>query len=198
MGIEKQGAKPTGFVGKIFGKLMNKFHTRIYINYFEKNLPAANAKILDVGCGGGKFLNYLSVKNKDYLLFGLDHSSKMISLSQKVNQQAISQNRLKLIQGSASKIPLDDLQIDLATAFETIQFWPDIATSFASIERVLKKGGKFVIINRYPAEGSKWWRLAKLKTTADYKQHLENAGFKKNAIDLNFKKGWIVVEAIKE
>jgi len=59
MGLENQGAKPTGLIGKIVGRLMNKFHTSLYIDYFKSNLPADNSRILDIGCGGGQFLKYL-------------------------------------------------------------------------------------------------------------------------------------------
>lgn len=35
MGLEKQGGKPSGIIGNWIGRLMNKFHTSIYINYFN-------------------------------------------------------------------------------------------------------------------------------------------------------------------
>ena len=198
MGLETQGAKPTGFIGKLIGRLMNKFHTQLYIDYFTSHIPAANSKILDIGCGGGKFLKYLSEVSDTYTLFGLDHSEEMIALSERVNQAAIAQNRLKLFTGSVTEIPLDDSSLDWVTAFETVQFWPDINQSFSEVARALKSGGRFLIINYYPREGSKWWKLAKLKSVEDYKSHLAKNGFTEVNCDLTIKKGWIVVEAIKE
>lgn len=64
MGLENQGAKPTGTIGKIIGRLMNKFHTSLYITYFDNKTLPDNCRILDIGCGGGKFLNYLSQKKQ--------------------------------------------------------------------------------------------------------------------------------------
>ena len=81
MGLENQGAKPTGITGKLIGRLMNKFHTSLYTDYFNaKDLPG-NFRILDIGCGGGKFLNYLSKRSDGFKLWGLDHSKEMIDLS---------------------------------------------------------------------------------------------------------------------
>jgi ubiquinone/menaquinone biosynthesis C-methylase UbiE len=193
MGIEKQGAKPTGKTGTFIGRLMNKFHTRLYVKYFSENRPPKNSKILDIGCGGGKFLNYLANLDETYILNGLDHSEEMIELSKKVNHQLIQDNRLKLYQGSVSEIPLQDAIVSLATAFETIMFWPDIEKSFSEVFRVLDDTGTFIIINRYPPEGSKWWKLATLKSESDYKQQLQLAGFTNVNTDLTFKRGWIVV-----
>lgn len=197
MGIEKQGSKPTGFIGKIVGLMMNKYHTSFYIKYFRNNLPEDNSMILDVGCGGGKFLNYLSEKNNSYMLYGLDHSEEMGILSQEVNREGINQKRVEIFQGSVTMIPLDNSQLDLVTAFETVQFWPDINDSFKEIFRVLKQGGEFLIINRYPSEKSKWWKMAKIKSDKEYRLQFENNGFGKIVIDLNFKKGWILVKGTK-
>ncbi len=197
MGLEKQGAKPTGLTGIIIGRLMNKFHTSLYIDYFKDNLPKKNSGILDIGCGGGKFLKFLYDSNDSYQLYGLDHSAEMIKLSSKINKQAIEKKRLKLIQGSVTDIILDNSQLDLITAFETIQFWPNINDSFKEIARVLKKGGELLIINRYPSENSKWWNIAKIKSDKEYRLLYEKFDFNKISIDLKHKKGWIIITGTK-
>jgi ubiquinone/menaquinone biosynthesis C-methylase UbiE len=197
MGLDKQGAKPTGLIGEIIGRLMNKFHTSLYIDYFKDNLPKENSSILDIGCGGGEFLKFLYDSNDSYLLYGLDHSPEMIELSSKINKRVIEKKRLKLMQGSVTNIKLDNSQLDLITAFETVQFWPDTDKSFLEINRLLKIGGQFLIINRYPSEGTKWWAIANIKSDKEYISKLENAGFSKITVDLEFKNGWIIVNADK-
>ena len=197
MGLDKQGAKPTGLIGKIIGRLMNKFHTPLYIGYFKNNLPKENSSILDIGCGGGEFLKFLYDSDDSYLLYGLDHSPEMIEISSKINKRAIEKKRLKLLQGSVTDIKLDNSQLDLITAFETVQFWPDTDKSFLEINRLLKTGGQFLIINRYPSEGTKWWEIAKIKSDKEYISKLEKAGFSKISVDFEFKNGWIIVNADK-
>jgi len=121
----------------------------------------------------------------------------MVNLSQKINKKAIEQNRLEIFQGSVTTIPIENSHLDLVTAFETVQFWPDIDKSFSEIVRLLKNECNLVIINRYPPEGSKWWKIAKVKSDKDYIQKLEKAGFRRVTTDLSFKKGWIIIDAIK-
>ena len=197
MGIEKQGSKPTGYIGKIIGKLMNMMHTNLYIDYFKNDLPSDKSKILDIGCGGGKFIKFLSDSNDTYKLFGLDHSPEMIELSKKINKEAIENKQVTIIQGSIANILVKKASYDLITAFETIQFWPDIEKAFIEVERLLNIGGSFLIINRYPKPGSKWWKMANIKNDQEYIAMLEKAGLGEVTIDLNFKKGWIIVRATK-
>ncbi len=196
MGLEEQGAKPTGFIGTLIGQLMNHFHTNFYVKYFTTKLPADNSEILDIGCGGGKFIKFLAKKNKSYRIYGLDHSKKMVELSEKINKEAINNKQVKIIQGSVtSTFPIKKETLHLITAFETVQFWPDLDKAFSNIVNLLKNGGTFIIINRYPTEGSKWWKMATLKSENDYRKRLEEAGFSQINTDLITKKGWIIVQA---
>jgi len=197
MGIKEQGAKPTGLLGKITGRMMNQYHTSFYIDVFKNRLPASHSKILDIGCGGGRFLKFLANKNETYFLYGLDHSPEMVALSKRVNKKAARQGRMEIIQGSVTQIPHEGSSLDLVTAFETVQFWPDIGRSFSEIYRVLKAGGNLIIINRYPPEGSTWWETARIKSSNGYIRELEQAGFRQVITDLSFRKGWIIVVAEK-
>lgn len=179
------------------GRLMNQFHTAVYIKYFKNRLPANYARVLDLGCGGGKFIRYLSRINNTYQLFGLDHSPEMVQLSSRINQRAITEGRVKILQNTANNIPLKDQNIDLVTAFETIQFWPETEHCISEIRRVMKKKAAFIIINRYPAEGSKWWKIARVKNAEEYRSLLREAGFQDVEIDLQYKPGWVFVRAVK-
>jgi len=105
--------------------------------------------------------------------------------------------RLEIIHGSVTKMPFEDSVLDVVTALETVQFWPEADKSFSKVNQLLKNSGFFLILNRYPTEGSKWWQMANSKNDKNYLNKLENAGFSQVIIDLVFKKGWIIVKAIK-
>ena len=64
--------------------------------------------------------------------------------------------RCKIYKGSADRLPFENNFIDLATAFETVYFWKDMKKCFTEIKRVLKSGGKFVIVND-PGNPNKHW-----------------------------------------
>ena len=196
--LRNQGARPYGLSGKIIGRWMNRFHTGLYAEYFRNNLPREDSVILDIGCGGGRFLRFLYCSNTGYRLFGVDHSAEMIELSKKViKHRKGEQEPVNLLQAGVTYLPFPDSYFDLITAFETIQFWSDIDLALNKVNRILKKDGTFLIINRYPKEGSRWWERALIKNEREYQTMLVNAGFFSVDINLNFKKGWIIVKANK-
>lgn len=197
MGLEKQGSKPTGKTGYFIGKMMNIFHTGFYKKYYNKVLPDNSISILDIGCGGGSLIKYLINKNRKYKLFGLDHSEEMVLLSKNVNKKPIKNGQAFIECCSVTKLPFENETMDIVTANETVQFWPDISESFSEIYRVLKKDGRFFIINRYPPEGSKWWKMAKLKNEKDFNNAFLKAGFTQIDLDLKTRKGWIIAKTIK-
>lgn len=176
---------------------MNLFHTGFYKKYYNEKLPSDSIRILDIGCGGGSLIKYLTKKKKGYKLYGIDHSLEMVELSNKVNKQAVKEGQVNIVEGSVTNLPYDNEIMDVVIANETVQFWPDIEKSFTEIFRILKKGGYFFIINRYPPEGTKWRQIAKLKNENDFKLAFEKAGFERIDIDLRTKKGWIITKSKK-
>lgn len=195
MSIHSQGAHPTGPLGRLIGRAMNLYHTSLYQQYLSQSLPPDHSTILDIGCGGGRFLKFLADANPTYHLCGIDHSPEMVELALRVNRVAVHAERLKVQEASVLDIPLEDSTVDVATAFETIQFWPELSRALFEVRRVLKPAGRLIIINRYPPEGSPWWKKANLKSTIDYQYALESAGFTHITTNLAYRRDWIVVEA---
>jgi ubiquinone/menaquinone biosynthesis C-methylase UbiE len=64
--------------------------------------------------------------------------------------RAGAKGQVTLAFASVMEMPIENNSVDLATAFETVQFWPDMDKSFSEVMRVLRSGGTFLIINRYP------------------------------------------------
>ena len=197
MSIHTQGARPTGLVGHLIGRAMNLYHTSLYQQYLSQSLPPDHSSIIDIGCGGGRFLKFLAAANPTYHLYGFDHSAEMVELALRVNRTAVHTSRLQVCEASVLEIPLEVSTVDVATAFETIQFWPELSSALAEVRRVLKPVGRLIIINRYPPEGSFWWEKASLKSDSAYHHALESAGFKSITTDLEYKRGWIIAEATK-
>lgn len=193
-----QGAKPKGLLGRFIGNLMNFAHTGRYRKYFKNYDFPANIQILDIGCGGGKFVKYLSEKITSGKIYGLDHSSEMVELSEKVNHNSINSGNVKIVLGGVEALPFSDMEIGLVTAFETIQFWPNLPKSLSEVFRIMKPDGHFIIMNQYPKPGTKWFDRVQLKNDQEYKKLLTSAGFKTVETDLASKPGWIIVKAEKD
>jgi len=193
--FQSQGGNPTGFLGFVIGKLMNIFHSNSYKLGLSKISIDKNSICLDIGCGGGKVVKLLAQQKNTYKVYGLDHSKQMVKLSQKLNKLFIKNGKADILQGSVSTIPFSDSHFDLITAFETIQFWPDINQSFTQIKKKLKSSGIFLIVNRLPQEGTKWFDFTQVKNANDYNKKLQDTGFKDISIDTKLKPGWIFIVA---
>lgn len=101
--------------------------------------------LLDLGCGGGRNIQYFLTKaNKVY---GMDYSRASVDIARILNDKDIKDRRCQIIEGDVKNIPFDEKTIDIVTAFETIYFWKDIEACFREIHRVLKDGGEFLIVN---------------------------------------------------
>ena len=139
-----QCMKPHGEEGKQTIENMNENHREISEFAFECINVNSNAKILDLGCGGGvnieKFLK-LTDNNVD----GLDYSEVSVAASTKQNQKEVDNGRCQIIQADVSNMPIENESYDLVSAFETIYFWPNIKETFKEVSRIIKPNGQFMI-----------------------------------------------------
>lgn len=133
------------FGGRFMVKGMNIGHEKLaswgrsYLNIRSSDT------LLDLGCGGGRNIQYFLTKaNKVY---GMDYSSASVDIARILNDKDIKYGRCQIIEGDVKNIPFDEKTIDIVTAFETIYFWKDIEACFREIHRVLKDGGEFLIVN---------------------------------------------------
>lgn len=177
-----QCMKPHGEEGVETIQNMNENHKEISEFAFEKVNVGENDKILDIGCGGGvnieKFLK-LTSENVD----GLDYSEVSVAESIKRNQEAVDCGRCEVIKADVRNMPLEDESYDLASAFETIYFWPEIGETFKEVSRIIKPNGQFMIAQgtdgNHP-DDEKWLATVEgmhVYTANDLEKYLLDAGF---------------------
>jgi len=159
------------------------------------------ANILDIGCGGGRTLEYLSSQVKLGKTVGIDYSEDAVAVSRKRNQKLIVSGRVEVLHGTVSSMPFSDATFDCVTAVETYYFWPDIATDLAEIRRVMKPNGQLVIIagmylgSKFDKRNMKLISVGGMKCFAvqEFEDILQDAGFPSVAITVEPRKGWICV-----
>lgn len=194
------GRKPSGLMGRLIGSLMNLGHRDAY-GWGLAYLPIErNSTILDVGCGGGAAVRLLAAKASECKVYGIDHSLDMVNLSRKVNKHFIKDGLVEIDHGSVSCLPYSDDMFDIATAFETIEFWPSLSEDLKEVKRVLKPGGVLLIVNRHNTaekEEGKWTEFLQIHTSDGYRERLVDAGYVDISIDDCSKEGWIALVAGK-
>jgi len=115
-----------------------------------------NAKILDVGCGTGRFLKWFS-ENRGYEMYGVEPAKNMI----KEAKQKTNNHGLTIKQGDIENIPYPDNFFDrVITMHVLMHLHPDmIKKGIKEIYRVLKPGGYMLL--DFPAENGVWNVLGK-------------------------------------
>jgi len=176
------GGNPTGAIGRLAGRLMNGLSTRFYRSMIEtrlRDLLSAGRRltVLDIGCGGGVVVGVFHSLIPDGRVCGIDHSPDMAALSRRKNRRAVRDGAVSIDEGDVAALPYPDAYFDIATAFDTLSFWVDQQAALEEVGRVLAPGGRLLVINGCPKEGSKWWRFVRLKTEEDYRTLLERSGF---------------------
>lgn len=97
-------------------------------------LKSENIKILDLGCGRGRYLKYIKDNFPQWELYGID--------------PFYSDGNLNIKHGSAYNIPFPDSSLDVVYTYIVMQHISDMQRVLAEIKRVLKPGGYFIICDR--------------------------------------------------
>lgn len=170
---------PKGLLGRIMLTTMDKEHLPMAQWALEQIKVPDNGKVADIGCGGGYNIRRMLGISAKARFIGLDISDESVKKAQKVNKDQLGK-RVKIIRGSAEKLPFKDNSIDLITAFETIFFWKKPEKGFKEVYRSLVKGGCFAVICNYGDPDVDWEKKVPCMTrytaeqTADM---LKKAGF---------------------
>ena len=142
-----QTRKPEGFLGKMMLTGMNSGHAKM-ADWGFAHLPAITpAKAVDLGCGGGRNAGELMKIYPKAHVTAIDYSDLSVAKAKEYNQEMIAAGRCTVQQGDVSSLKLPKEAFDLATAFETVYFWPGLEACFAQVARVLRPGGLFMICN---------------------------------------------------
>ncbi|MBQ6331830.1 MAG: class I SAM-dependent methyltransferase [Clostridia bacterium] len=198
-----QTRKPEGFLGKLMIGGMNGGHAKLAdwgMGHLNGVTPAG---IVELGCGGGRNANALLKRYPDAKLTAVDYSALSVEKTKEYNKDLIAAGRCTVLQGDVKKLPFADGSFDLATAFETVYFWPGLIPCFTEVCRVLKPGGTFLICNESDGTdetGLKFEKIidgTKCHTVEELSAALKTAGFSGVAVDRYPKKPWITVRAEK-
>jgi len=197
-----QVRKPEGFLGRMMIDTMNGGHAKMAdwgMSYLQTIAPD---EILEVGCGGGRNANELMRKYPSSKVTAIDYSETSVEKAKAYNSDLIKKGRCKVQKGDVSALNINE-QYDLATAFETIYFWPGLEKCFTEVNKALKPGGTFLIVNESDGMDKTGLHFEKIvegmkcHTVEDIESALKGAGFSKVEAMHHKSKPWITVVAKK-
>ena len=207
MGLYKkfvnQTRKPEGTLGKMMVNGMNSGHAKM-ADWGMSHLPEMTpAKVLEVGCGGGRNAGELAKRYPSAKVTAIDYSNVSVTKATDYNKAVIDAGRMRVKRGDVSNLQLPIDTYDLATAFETIYFWPGLEKCFTEVYRVLKPGGVFMIVNESDGMDDASLKYEKIidgmkcYTIEQIGAALKAAGFSEVTSDHYEGKPWITVIAVK-
>lgn len=196
-----QCQKPTGLLGRFVLWRMNASHSSVTDWGLAHVTIEKNFTVLDIGCGGGRTIGKLAAAATEGKVYGVDYSQEAVAASKRTNAQLIANGRIEVRHGSVSQLPFPDGMFDLVTAVETHFWWPDLPGDMREVFRVVKTGGKLVVIAEvYRGANTTVAKLAekfesqtgmKLLSVDEHRELFINAGFSDVKIFEERDKGWI-------
>ena len=207
MGLMKkffgQTRKPEGALGKLMLSGMNSGHAKLADWGFSHIRSLTPLTAVDLGCGGGRNAGELLRLFPTVRVTAVDYSALSVEKAKAYNREAIASGRCNVRQGDVSSLDLPSDSFALATAFETVYFWPGLEKCFCQVFRVLKPGGTFLICNESDGKDEvslKYEKIIegmKIYTIEEIEAALKAAGFSAVRSDHHPSKPWITVLAKK-
>jgi SAM-dependent methyltransferase len=129
--------------------------------YHEQFLAAADInradRVLDIGCGTGQTTRDAARKARNGLAFGVDLSSQMISLARRLaTSEAVANAHFE--QADAQIHSFGSEPFDLAISRTGTMFFGDPVVAFTNIARVIRPGGRVVLLVWLGPEPNEWIR----------------------------------------
>jgi malonyl-CoA O-methyltransferase len=112
------------------------YHVKLILDSFG---DLAGKRVLDVGCGKGRFARIIAERHPQAEVWGLDISEEMLQfVPTGIHTRA----------GTMTQLPFEDGWFDAAYATESLEHAVEIDVAVGEICRVVKPGGRIVIIDK--------------------------------------------------
>ncbi|MBI3281146.1 MAG: methyltransferase domain-containing protein [Acidobacteria bacterium] len=120
------------------------YHVRLIVEFFA---PLERKRLLDIGCGKGRFARVLQEEYPEARVTGVDLSEAML---------AFVPREIGRCSASMTSLPFAEGAFDGAYATESLEHAVDIEAAVAEMCRAVRPGGRVVIIDK---NAEQWGRL---------------------------------------
>lgn len=118
-----------------------------------ESVTRTNARIADLGCGVGASLLYIIPRlQKPQPAFGLTLSPVQARLANQFAKQADLEKQIHFAEGDFTSVPLASESLDVIYSVEAVVHAPEPEGYFQEAGRLLRRGGKLILVDDYLAE----------------------------------------------
>jgi ubiquinone/menaquinone biosynthesis C-methylase UbiE len=159
----RQFAHPEGPLGWLVGHLMawkNGARSRFALELLGAR---TGERVLEIGFGPGVDVLRLSrLVGASGNVAGVDVSREMVRHARSRNRAGVASGNVDLRLAAATELPFADASFDAVCATNSAQFWLDLDRGFQEIRRVLRPGGRAIVVvqpmrkGATPADSQDW------------------------------------------
>lgn len=119
--------------------------------------PNTASSLLDAGCGTGATLRYFAERLPKSSLQGIGLAPGLIALGNKIHEKQSAYRNIQLHTGDFHKMPFSSGTFDAVVAIESVCYGKgsDKAALVKEFSRVIKKGGKLVVVDVFQKTNKK-------------------------------------------
>jgi ubiquinone/menaquinone biosynthesis C-methylase UbiE len=165
--------------------------------YRNRVVSGATGRVLEVGIGSG--LNLPFYGDKEAQIIGLEPSPTLLGMANEAARK--SQIPLRLVEGTAEAIPIENQSVDAVVTTWTMCCIPEIQTALQEMRRILRPSGRLLFVEhgRAPEPGVRWlqdhltpaWKHLSggCHLNRAIEELIENAGFRMERLDKGYMRG---------
>ena len=130
---------------RTFGALLGGLYRRMAGDLAEAVGGMSAPEVLEIGPGPGGLAVELARRHAGLRVTGVDIDPQMVERAAERARREGLGDRLAFVVGDVAALPFSDASFDLVTSSFSVHHWPDAATGFAEIRRVLRPGGRAIV-----------------------------------------------------
>lgn len=107
--------------------------------------PQPAERVIDIGAGPGLLAGMIGdVVGLEGEVCGVDISVPLLAWGRQHNSE---RPQVRLIEGDATRLPLDDARFDAAVSTQVLEYVSDVDAALAEMRRVLRPAGRAVVVD---------------------------------------------------
>jgi len=131
-----------------------------------------NARVLDVATGTGSVAIAIAKKHKDFKITGIDFNSDMLNVAR---EKSRGLKNVRYVEGNAESLSLADSSFDAVVSAFSLGNFNDAGKAIEEMHRVLKKGGRLVLLDMSKRRSAIMKKLAGMYYYAKIAPAFDNA-----------------------